>query len=51
MKALVQLVTMIGWIYGIILANGFVSTLVAVLFPFWAWYLVIEKIAIVNGWM
>lgn len=32
------------WIMGIILAKGFWSTLLAVVLPLWAWYLVAERI-------
>ena len=34
------------WLMGIVLAKGFWSTLVAIFFPIWAWYLVAEQIVI-----
>lgn len=37
------------WIGGWILAKGFWSTLVAVIFPPWGWYIVVEKVLIMNG--
>ena len=35
-----------SWTSGVVYAQGFWSNLCAVFFPFWAWYLVIEKIII-----
>lgn len=46
-----ELVLIVGWIMGIILAKGFWSALFAVIIPFWAWYLLIEKIMISFGWI
>ena len=37
------------WLCGIVIAQGFWSTLFAVLFPLWAWYLVAERI--VMRWL
>ncbi len=39
---LIRLVCLIVWIIGITLAKGFWSTLLALVFPFWAFYLCIE---------
>jgi hypothetical protein len=39
------------WIFGIVLAKGFISTLIAVIFPLWAWYLVAEKCLQMLGWI
>lgn len=44
----ISLFVIIAWIAGIVLAKGFWSTLCAI-FPFYAWYLVIEKAMIING--
>lgn len=41
---ILQLLFVITWVSGIILANGFWSTLFALCIPLWALYLVIEKI-------
>lgn len=46
-KLSIQLVNPIAfmfWIGGVVLAKGFWSTLVTVLFPPWAWYLTAEFI-------
>jgi hypothetical protein len=40
-----------AWIAGVVLAKGFWSTLIAGVWPFWAWYLVIERIMIHNNWI
>lgn len=34
------------WVAGIVIAKGFWSTFFAVIFPLWAWYLVIEQVVI-----
>jgi hypothetical protein len=39
----------IAWLAGIVLANGAISTTVAICFPPYAWYLVIEKSMILAG--
>jgi len=39
------------WIAGTVLAQGWFSTLCAVIFPFWAWYLVAEKGLQILGWI
>jgi len=39
----------IVWITGIVLAQGFWSTFFAVIFPFWAWYVVIRYFLIYFG--
>ena len=51
MRSIVQLVCLVTWVYGIVLAKGVLSTIVSVIFPLWAWYLVVEHIVIVNGWL
>ena len=45
MRALCSLVGLIMWVFGIILANGVLSTVIAFFIPFWAWYLAIEHLA------
>lgn len=37
------------YVSGIVIAKGFWSTLIAICIPLWSWYLVAEKILIVNG--
>ena len=51
MEWVIRLVLIAGWIAGIVIAKGYVSTLAAVLVVPYAWYLVIEKIMITNGWL
>jgi hypothetical protein len=46
MKPLVELVAIIGWLSGIVIAQGFWSTFFAVIIPLWAWYLTIETIVV-----
>ena len=51
LDSVVYLIILIGWIAGVVLAKGFWSTLFALCIPFWAWYLVVEKVMINMGWM
>lgn len=44
MRYLINFVLLIAWLAGIGIANGFWSTFVAVVLPFWAWYLVVERL-------
>jgi hypothetical protein len=44
MKEIINIFIFIGWVAGIVLAKGFWSTIFSIFIPFWAWYLVIEKI-------
>jgi len=37
------------WIAGVVLAKGFWLTTLAITLPFYAWYLVIEKIMLLIG--
>jgi len=39
----------VGWIMGVVLAKGFWLVTLSILFPFYAWYLVIEKVMIISG--
>jgi hypothetical protein len=43
------LISIAIWIAGIVVAKGFWSTLFAICIPFWAYYLVIEKVLITYG--
>jgi hypothetical protein len=38
----------VGWLAGIVLANGAISTAVAVWMPPYAWYLVLEKVMMMS---
>jgi hypothetical protein len=46
MKHIISLILFIGWLGGIVIANGFWSTLFALIVPFWSWYLLVERIVI-----
>lgn len=37
-----QVVAVAAWLAGVVLAKGWVSTLVAFFIPLWAWYLLAE---------
>jgi len=49
MRSILYLAYVSAWISGIVIANGFWSTLFAVLVPFWSWYLVAEALLIRFG--
>ena len=46
MKPLIYALFTVAWLIGIVLAKGFLSTLVAVIFPFWGYYLVAEYVVL-----
>jgi hypothetical protein len=46
MRALVGLFFTFSWIAGIVIANGFWSTLFAIFIPFWAFYLDVELLLV-----
>lgn len=50
MKHISNLIVIVGWIAGIVLAKGWL-TVVAILVPFYAWYLVLERAMIYFGWI
>ena len=37
-----ELLLLLSWIAGVVLANGFWSTVFSIFIPPWAWYLVVE---------
>lgn len=39
-----------AWLLGFVFAHGFWSSL-SCIFPFWAWYLCVEKLAIFLHWV
>lgn len=49
MRYLVRLLLMCAWVLGIVIAKGFWSTLVAVIFPLWSFYLLAEYAIIKMG--
>lgn len=55
MKYLVELIGLVllgvSWIAGVVLATGFWSTGAAVCMPPYAWYLVVERMMAMAGWI
>ena len=48
---LMLLIICIPWLMGVVLSKGFWSCLFATCVPPYAWYLVVEKVMLVNGWL
>ena len=46
MKNLVALLCFLIYVSGIIISKGILSTIIAIFFPPWAWYLAVEKFLI-----
>lgn len=44
-----KFIVFVVWIAGIVLAKGFWSTFFALILPFYAWYLVIERALTMGG--
>lgn len=44
-------VAVITWLAGVVLSKGMLSTLFAICFPPYAWYLVVEKVMQFKGWV
>lgn len=42
---------LIVWIMGVVLAKGFWLTTLSICLPFYAWYLAIEKVMILTGFL
>jgi len=51
MKGLTQVVFLLVWLAGAVLAKGFWSTLISLCVPLWALYLVVERALGVLGWL
>ena len=49
-EIIASLLIMVTWLAGIVIAKGFWSSIFAILIPPYAWYLVIEKLMLMNGW-
>lgn len=47
---LMLLLICVPWLMGVVLSKGFWSCLFATCVPPYAWYLVVEKVMLVNGW-
>lgn len=50
MKHLVMLVLVVMWVMGVVLAHGWWK-LLAFVFPFYSWYLVVEQFMMRLGWL
>lgn len=50
MDSLAYIFLCTAWLAGFVVAKGFWSTVFCII-PFWAWYLVIEKILQSIGWV
>ena len=44
-------VVAVTWLSGIVIAKGFWSTTAAITFIPYAWYLLVEKVLMVIGWV
>jgi hypothetical protein len=50
MSYVISFLLLIGWLVGLVLAQGFWSTFFALIFPLWGYYLVVEHI-VIKYWM
>lgn len=50
MGAAIEFVLLVGWLAGFILADGVVSTFFCII-PFWAWYLSLERLLMIWGFV
>lgn len=50
MSYVLSFMLLIGWLVGLVLAQGFWSTFFAFIFPLWGYYLVVEHI-VIKYWM
>jgi hypothetical protein len=48
--ALVLFFMVLPWLAGTVLAKGFWLTTAAILFPPYAWYLVVQRMLVAIGW-
>lgn len=48
-KTLIGFFLFFLWVAGVVIAEGFWSTLFSIIVPFWAYYLFVEKLLIVYG--
>lgn len=47
---MITIIVVVTWLAGIVLSKGFWSCLFATWVPPYAWYLVVEKVMLMNGW-
>lgn len=51
MKDVYGLVLLVSWVAGVVIAKGFWATIAAIVLCPYAWYLSVEKIMQINGWL
>ena len=51
MKHVINFILVVLWFCGLVLAKGFWSTAIGIVFPPWALYLVAERLLQVFGWV
>jgi len=44
-------IAIIAWLAGIVYAKGTAATIIACVFPLYAWYLVVEHVMLRLGWL
>ena len=47
----ILLIIVVPWLMGVALSKGYLAGICAILIPPYAWYLVVEKVMLVNGWL
>lgn len=50
-NTLIGFIFIVWWILGVVVANGFTSTLVSIIIPFYSWYLFAEFALTKIGWI
>ena len=50
MRHIFTAIAVMTWMAGIVIAKGFWLTLLSIVLPFYAWYLVVERIITRMGW-
>ena len=48
---IITIIVVVQWLMGIVISKGFWSCLFAIVIPPYAWYLVVEKVMLINGWL
>lgn len=48
---IITLIVVVPWLMGIVISKGFWSCSIAIVIPPYAWYLVVEKVMLINGWL
>ena len=48
---IITIIVVVPWLMGIVISKWFWSCLFAIVIPPYAWYLVVEKVMLINGWL